>query len=125
MRITASSKPQRPSPWPILLLSAVCWLWLLLFAPIAGAQSVHEALDINTLPGGQVQIRFQLSQPLATPPASFTINDPARIVVDFPATRSGLSNRQQAIGSGVAEKINVLEGGGSDPGFDQPVPIGA
>ncbi len=112
MRITASSRRQRPSPWPIPLLSAVCWSWLLLFAPIAGAESVLEALDINTLPGGQVQIRFRLSPPLAAPPASFTINDPARIVVDFPDTRSGLSNRQQAIGSGVAEKINVLQGGG-------------
>src|SRR5512144_2407810 len=112
MRITASSRPQRPSPWPIPLLSAVCWSWVLLFAPIAGAESVLEALDINTLPGDQVQIRFRLSQPLAAPPASFTINDPARIVIDFPDTRSGLSNRQQTIGSGVAEKINVVQGGG-------------
>ena len=112
MRITVSSRPQRPSPWPILLLSAVCWSWLLLFAPVAGAEAVLEALDVNSLPGGQVQIRFRLSQPLAAPPASFTINDPARIVVDFPDTRNGLSNRQQAIGSGVAEKVNVLQGGG-------------
>lgn len=112
MRITASSRPQYSSPWPILLLSAVCWSWLLLFAPVAGAETVLEALDTSTLPGGQVQIRFRLSQPLPAPPSSFTINDPARIVVDFPDTRNGLSNRQQAIGSGVAEKINVLQGGG-------------
>ena len=112
MRITASNRPQRPSPWPIPLLSAVCWSWLLLFAPVAGAESVLEALEVNTLSGGQVQIRFRLSQPLAAPPSSFTINEPARIVVDFPDTRNGLSNRQQDIGSGVAEKVNVLQGGG-------------
>ncbi len=76
----------------------------------AAEETVLEALDIGNLPGGQVQIRFKLSQPLAKPLSSFTINDPARIVVDFPNTRSGLNTRQQAIGSGVAEKVSVLEG---------------
>jgi type IV pilus assembly protein PilQ len=94
------------------VLPVVLWLLLTLFATRAAADTVLKELDTTTLPGGQLQIRFHLSQPLAAPPASFTINEPARIVIDFPDTRSGLSSRQQAISSGVAEKVNVLQGSG-------------
>ncbi|MCP5420534.1 MAG: type IV pilus secretin PilQ [Gammaproteobacteria bacterium] len=74
-------------------------------------ETVLQAVDIGSLPGNRVQLRFRLSQPLASAPRSFTINEPARVVLDFPNTRNGLSNRQQTINAGVAERINVLEGG--------------
>jgi type IV pilus assembly protein PilQ len=75
-------------------------------------ETVLETVDINNLAGGGVQLRFQLSEPLPAPPNSFTINDPARIVLDFPNTRNGLRTRNRTIdSSGVAESINVLEGG--------------
>ena len=74
-----------------------------------GDEAVLEAVDISNLPGNRVLLRFRLSQSVEKP-QNFTINDPARIVLDFFNTRNGMSARQQDIGSGVAEKITVLEG---------------
>lgn len=75
----------------------------------AAAQPVLQAVDIANLPGGQVQLRFQMSE-APQEPSSFTINDPARIVLDFPGVRSGLSENQQNINQGTAQRVTVLEG---------------
>ena len=71
---------------------------------------VLQAVDISPLAGNRLQLRFQLSGPPKGPPSSFTINEPARIVLDFLETTNGLSARQQPINVGVADKISVLEG---------------
>lgn len=76
----------------------------------AVAEPVLQAVDIGSLAGGRVQLRFQLSEPVVEP-SSFTINEPARIVLDFIGTRSGLSANQQAINQGAAEQVTILEGG--------------
>jgi type IV pilus assembly protein PilQ len=67
-------------------------------------------VDISPLAGNRLQLRFRLSERLEAPPSTFTINEPARIVLDFLDTRNGLASRQQPINVGVAEKISVLEG---------------
>ncbi len=76
----------------------------------ADPQPVLQAVDISPLAGNRLQIRFRLSGIPKGPPSSFTINEPARIVLDFLDTRNGLSARQQTINVGVADKISVLEG---------------
>lgn len=76
----------------------------------AEQQPVLQAVDISPLAGNRLQIRFRLSGTPKGPPSSFTINEPARIVLDFLDTRNGLSARQQSINVGVADKISVLEG---------------
>jgi type IV pilus assembly protein PilQ len=75
----------------------------------AAAQPVLEAVDIANLPGGQVQLRFQLSGAVDEP-RSFTINDPARLVLDFDGVSSGLSVSQQTINQGAVQRVTVLEG---------------
>jgi type IV pilus assembly protein PilQ len=67
-------------------------------------------VDVNPLPGNRLQIRFRLSAMPKAPPSSFTINDPARIVLDFLGTTNGLKERQQTLNVGVADKLSVLEG---------------
>ncbi|RUQ37317.1 MAG: type IV pilus secretin PilQ [Candidatus Competibacteraceae bacterium] len=76
----------------------------------AKRQPVLQAVDISPLAGNRLQIRFQLSEAPKGPPSSFTINEPARIVLDFLDTTNGLSSRQQNINVGVADRISVLEG---------------
>ncbi len=71
---------------------------------------VLQGVDISPLAGNRLQLRFRLSAPPKGPPSSFTINEPARIVLDFLDTTNGLSVRQQSINVGVADKISVLEG---------------
>ena len=74
------------------------------------AAPVLQAVDIGNLPGGKIQLRFQLSEPSGDP-RSFTINDPARIVLDFMGVQSGLTDNQRTINQGVAEQVTILEGG--------------
>lgn len=75
-----------------------------------GQETVLEGVDVTSLPGNRLQLRFRLSD-ISEPPQTFTINDPARVVLDFANTRSGLTEPQQVINRGLAESINILEGG--------------
>ena len=100
--------------WLLLLvmglgLAQAAWMSLAR-AQGASPPSVLQAVDISPLAGNRLQLRFQLSGAPSSPPSSFTINEPARIVLDFQGTRNGLSVRQKVINVGVADKISVLEG---------------
>lgn len=93
----------------LLILGALLLLSLWQSAR-AEAPPLNALQEINFagLPGNQVQITFKLSQP-ATNPASFTIDNPARIAFDLPATKSELANRSQAIGVGPAKSVTAVE----------------
>jgi type IV pilus assembly protein PilQ len=77
---------------------------------VAAVQPINtlKSIDFAGLPGDQVQITFSLSQ-AATSPASFTIDNPARIALDLPNTKSDLKQRSQAIGVGPAKSITAVE----------------
>jgi type IV pilus assembly protein PilQ len=75
------------------------------------AGNTLQAVDFAALPGNKAQITLKLSQP-ATAPLSFTIDNPARIALDFPNTSNGLTERSQAIGIGMAESMTVVEAQG-------------
>lgn len=92
--------------WGIVLIG----VWGAALAAAEAGSVVLQAVDISPLAGNRLQLRFQLSGPPKGPPSSFTINEPARIVLDFLDTANGLSARQQPINVGVADKISVLEG---------------
>ena len=76
----------------------------------ADPQPLNALQEINFagLPGDQVQITLKLKQP-ASIPASFTIDNPARIAFDLPATKSELAKRSQPIGIGPAKSITAVE----------------
>ncbi|HHH43135.1 MAG TPA: type IV pilus secretin PilQ [Gammaproteobacteria bacterium] len=94
----------------LLLLAAVLLLAGWNSARAAAPQPINALQEINFagLPGNQVQIPFKLSHP-ASNPASFTIDNPARIAFDLPATKSELSKRSQVIGIGPAKSITAVE----------------
>ena len=79
-------------------------------ANAADPQPLNALQEINFagLPGDRVQITLKLSQP-ASIPASFTIDNPARIAFDLPATKSALAKRSQPIGIGPAKSITAVE----------------
>ncbi len=76
----------------------------------ANPQPLNALQDINFagLPGNKVQITMKLKQS-ASIPASFTIDNPARIAFDLPATKSELAKRSQPIGIGPAKSITAVE----------------
>jgi type IV pilus assembly protein PilQ len=84
--------------------------WTEALAAAPEREPVLQAVDISPLAGNRLQLRFRLSEAPAQPPSTFTINEPARIVLDFLNTRNGLNTRQQSINVGVADRISVLEG---------------
>ena len=79
--------------------------------PTAG-QRVLEAINFSSLPGNKVQIMLTLSgeKPPAQP-MSFTIDNPARIALDFPETTSNVA-KKQAIGVGVVTSLSIVEAKG-------------
>jgi type IV pilus assembly protein PilQ len=69
-----------------------------------------EDVDVVTLSGGQVRLGFRFE---GGPPGheSFTISDPARIVVDFADTTNAVSQRFRRVGAGLLESVTVSEAG--------------
>ena len=78
----------------IARLLAVCVLGTLAGAPALAADPTKlQAIDVQPLPGKQLQLTLRLSGP-ATEPLSFTIDNPARISFDLPNTSLALPSRR-------------------------------
>ncbi len=83
----------------------------IVFAETAVTTNALTAVDVSSLPGSRVQIRFSMAQP-APEPLSFTIDTPARIALDFADTRSELPQRTTQLGVGVARSVTAVEAKG-------------
>jgi len=68
-----------------------------------------EKIDFSGLPGDRVAITITTSQPLANPPAGFTLNTPPRIALDFPNVSNGLEKTNLTAGQGVLKNINIAQ----------------
>ena len=93
------------------MLSRLSLIGLLgLFSTLTYANSLED-ISFATLPGDRVQIKLTMSD-AAVEPGSFTIDNPARIALDFPGTSSHLTNKKQNINVGVAQSVIAVEAGG-------------
>ncbi|MCL5669151.1 MAG: type IV pilus secretin PilQ [Gammaproteobacteria bacterium] len=91
-------------------LGLMLWgAWAQSEAPASGP--TLQEISSSTLPGGKVQIKLGLSAP---PPAplSFTIDNPARIVLDFADTAQGLAKSSQTVGLGAVRSVSVASAQG-------------
>ena len=94
------------------LSSMLTGILVLCLLPVTAAFSnALQDVSFATLPGDRVQIKLRMQEP-ASEPASFTIDNPARIALDFPATTVNLPRKSQEIGIGVARSVNAVEAGG-------------
>ncbi|MGM0678083.1 MAG: type IV pilus secretin PilQ, partial [Pseudomonadota bacterium] len=92
-------------------ITAFLVLCLLILWGHAAAASPDRALQeivYNTLPGDRLQVIMRFSEP---PPApeSFTIDNPARLALDFPNTRSAVRERRQEINVGLTQSVDTVE----------------
>jgi type IV pilus assembly protein PilQ len=71
-----------------------------------------EDISFTSLPGDQVEVRMQLSGPPSGEPISFTIDNPARIAIDFPGTNLNVAHKSQTIGVGSTQSVSAVEAGG-------------
>jgi type IV pilus assembly protein PilQ len=97
------------------LLGAVAWLMLagaLGFAPAiparAADQPALQSIDVQPLPGQQLQLTMRLSGP-APQPMAFTIDNPARISVDLPNTTLALPSRRIDVHTAGLDSILAAE----------------
>ena len=82
-----------------------------LVAVPALAQPVIEDITFSSQPGSKFEVRLDFSEP---PPADFsayTIEEPARIAIDFPNTESALAQKRFPLPYGNATGVLVLEAG--------------
>jgi type IV pilus assembly protein PilQ len=69
-----------------------------------------ESVDYSTLPGGRVSIVVKTTQPLANPPAGFTLNSPPRIALDFPKVGNGLPKNNLPADVGALKSLTLAQG---------------
>jgi len=85
---------------------------------LASMQAVHaaeaankiEGVEFVALPGNNLQIKVLTSQPMANPPAGFTMDNPARIALDFPNTLNGMGKSSLEVNQGVVRSLAVAQG---------------
>jgi len=78
-------------------------------ASAADATAKLQAIDVQTLPGQQLQLTMRLSGP-APQPLSFTIDNPARISFDLPNITLALPSRRIDVHSAGLDTILAAEG---------------
>ena len=83
------------------------------FAQAQTAPSTNrlEAVDVQTLPGQQLQLTLRMSAP-APEPLSFTIDNPARISLDLPGTALALPSRRIDVRAAGVDTILAAEANG-------------
>jgi type IV pilus assembly protein PilQ len=95
----------------------VRFLAALLIGVNAHAQTVEPAAanSIENLSvaqqGGNTIIKVVLKQPLAAPPSSFSVANPARVVFDFASTANGLGRTVQQVNEGDLRSLNIVQVG--------------
>jgi type IV pilus assembly protein PilQ len=76
----------------------------------AHAQNRVEAVTGSVQAGTEV-LRIDFSEPLASAPAGFAVQSPARIALDFPGIGSSLGREAIDIGQGNLRSVNVVQAG--------------
>ena len=79
--------------------------------PAAPLANSIQAIDVAGQQGGNIIVRITLKEPLANPPAGFTINNPPRIAFDFPGTGNALGKNAQEVGDGDLRLMNIVQAG--------------
>ncbi len=77
----------------------------------ADAQNSITAMNVSNAGNGTTVIKVDMAQPLANPPAGFTINTPPRIAFDFPNTANGLGKSVQDFSEGDLRSANIVQAG--------------
>ena len=85
-------------------------LLLLLLATVAHAQTAIEAVS-GSITGGTEVVRIEFSQPITALPAGFSIQTPARVVLDFAGVVSGMARPSVDVNQGNMRSVNVVQAG--------------
>lgn len=90
-------------------LVAISSLFFLSITAVSAADL--ESIDFSALPGKKTQLKIMFSEPVAAP-KSFTIDDPARLVIDFGGVTNNLTTKTQSVDIGMTRSVSTIEAGG-------------
>jgi len=94
------------------VFGALLWVAQATMAPaIAQAASRLEKVEVNPLPGEQLEVRLLLDGP-APQPVAFTVDNPARLSIDLPGTALALESRRVDVNAGGVDSIVAAEASG-------------
>ncbi|SDG60444.1 type IV pilus assembly protein PilQ [Pseudomonas benzenivorans] len=82
-------------------------LLALLLSPALLAANL-QALDVAALPGDRVELKLSFDEPVLAP-RGYTIEQPARIALDFPGVSNKLGAKNRELGVGNARSVTVVE----------------
>ena len=95
--------------WQLTRQAAIAVFALVMALP-SHAQTAIEAVT-GSISGGVEVIRIDMSQALSAPPASFAIQSPARIALDFPGVSNGMGRSTVDINQGNLKSVNIVQAG--------------
>ncbi len=81
---------------------------LVLPTELMAAQNALKSLSFSQLPGDMLELRLKMESS-AEKPSGFTIDNPARIALDFADTRNDLAKRVIPVESGNVRSLNAVE----------------
>src|SRR5262245_61787118 len=90
----------------VLCALALGW-WQI--AALAAESNRIEAISVAGGQGGQAIVKVTMAQPLADPPAGFSINNPPRIALDFPNTVNAVGRSSQEVREGDLRSLNIVQ----------------
>ncbi|MFK7912854.1 MAG: type IV pilus secretin PilQ [Pseudomonadales bacterium] len=87
-------------------VQATAALLAILHIGVVSAAAIED-ISFSSLPGDKTEIRFRFD---STPPnpAGYTIEQPARIVLDMPDVVSALSQKHHTLGIGNARRVSIV-----------------
>ena len=98
--------------WLSRINTFICLMCVSVFFQAQANAATLDDISYSSLPGDRVQVDLKLSEPPQGEPLNFTIDNPARIVLDFPDTTLNVSNKNQTVGVGAAHSISAVEAAG-------------
>lgn len=91
----------------VALFATLFWFWP---AQVLAEPKV-TALNVINTGNGTFVVKIDFSQQLTAAPATFTINTPPRIVIDFPGVSNGMGKSLQEFGEGDLRSAHIIQAG--------------
>jgi type IV pilus assembly protein PilQ len=94
-----------------LLVTLAAWAGLGAQTALAQSTNRLESIQAQATAGDKVELTLRLSDAAPTP-LTFTVDNPARIALDLPATSVAMPSRRVDVKQGVLDTVNVAEANG-------------
>ena len=100
----------RSAPWYLRGGRILAWLLWALCPLLAQADTRLQAVTAS-IQGGSEVVRIELSTALPAVPSGFSIQSPARIVLDFPGVDNALGKSMVDVNQGNVKSVSVVQAG--------------